>query len=187
MGCFVYSLDWSSSVLYTPLVHRIKWTNYNLDWSYLAWQKVTGNSHRVYKWNEDQFLTFKKSKYWFSISEVQLELWYVLKVVLAPVGGLQALWSLLSVLWLLLWSPAYWTSSMWAWCSSWKAGTQLPMCPRNGSQTLSEDIPSPRSWQRICQINLWDLAMVVNLGSFPQGVLYFVLVRSENVFEFLYW
>ena len=62
MGCFVCSLDARSTVLYTPLVHRIKWTNYNLDWSYLAWQKVTGNSHRVYKWNEDQFLTFKKSK-----------------------------------------------------------------------------------------------------------------------------
>ena len=57
------------SVLYTPLVHRIKWTNYNLDWSYLARQKVTGNSRRVYKWN--QFLTFKKFKYWFSISEIR--------------------------------------------------------------------------------------------------------------------
>ena len=44
-------------------------------------------------------------------------------------------------------------------------GTQLPMCPRNGSQTLSQDIPSPRSWQRICQINLLDLAMVVKLWS----------------------
>ena len=89
---------------------------------------------------EIKFIQFAKQKSYWNFGMCCR--WSLLLLVVSRHCGHCVLWAL-SVLWLLLWSPAYWTSSMWAWWQArWKAGTQLPMCPRNGSHTASQDIPS---------------------------------------------